>query len=144
MTPALLPLARLGTAGAVGLGALVLAGCAAGADAGADTGGEVDTSASYADGDYAASGSYVAPSGQEHVEVELTLEGDIVTAITVTPTATDPQASGFQQQFAGGIAELVVGRDIDTLDVSRVAGSSLTSGGFRSAIDAIKAEALEP
>jgi len=73
----------------------------------------------------------------------LTLEGDTVTAVTVTPTATDHQAAGFQQQFAEGIAAEVVGKDIDSLDVSRVAGSSLTSGGFNAAVDTIKAEALE-
>jgi len=137
-------IARLGPIGAAGLGLLALAGCASNpADGGTDgsTGG--DTSATYADGTYSASGSYTAPSGQEHVEVELTLEGDTVTAVTVTPTATDHQAAGFQQQFAEGIAAEVVGKDIDSLDVSRVAGSSLTSGGFNAAVDTIKAEALE-
>ena len=34
-----------------------------------------------------------------------------------------------------------VGKDIDEISVSRVAGSSLTSGGFNQAIDAIKSEA---
>jgi len=58
--------------------------------------------------------------------------------------ADDPQAKGFQEKFASGIADAIVGKDIDTLDVSRVAGSSLTSGGFNEAVDVIKAEALEP
>ena len=128
-------LSRVGAAGALGLGVLALAGCAASPADGGSTGG--DTSATYADG------TYTAPSGQEEVEVELTLEGDTVTAVTVTPTATDRQAAGFQQQFADGISAEVVGKDIDSLDVSRVAGSSLTSGGFNAAVEAIKAEAVE-
>ncbi|TXK19993.1 hypothetical protein FVQ89_04965 [Homoserinibacter sp. GY 40078] len=102
-----------------------------------------DTSASYTDGTYSASGSYTAPSGQEEIDVELTLVDDVVTEVTVTPTATDQQAAGFQEQFASGIAAEVVGQDIDSLNVTRVAGSSLTSTGFMAAVDAIKAEALE-
>jgi len=138
--------ARLGAVGAVGLGVLALAGCASdaagGESAGADSGAS-DTSASYADGTYTATGGYTAPSGQEEVEVELTLADDVVTAVTVTPTATDRQAIGFQTQFAEGISAEVVGKDIDSLNVSRVAGSSLTSGGFNAAVDTIKSEALE-
>jgi len=139
-------LTRLSAVGALGFGVLALAGCAATpADGGTGSGdgSNSDTSASYADGTYEATGTYTAPSGQEEVGVELTLEGDTVTAVTVTPTATDRQAAGFQQQFADGIAAEVVGKDIDTLNVSRVAGSSLTSGGFNAAVDTIKAEAVE-
>lgn len=137
-------LSRVGALGAAGLGLLALAGCAATtADGGGDGSAGGDTSATYADGTYTATGTYTAPSGKEEVGVELTLEGDTVTAVTVTPTATDRQAAGFQQQFADGIAAEVVGKDIDSLNVSRVAGSSLTSGGFNSAVDTIKAEAVE-
>jgi uncharacterized protein with FMN-binding domain len=130
--------ARLAAVGTAGLGLLTLAGCAGGA---ADA--MVDTSASYADGDYSAEGSYISPAGEQSVKVALTLKDDAVTAVTVTPEADDPQAKGFQQKFAGGISDVIVGKDIDTLDVSRVAGSSLTSGGFTKAIESIKAEALE-
>jgi uncharacterized protein with FMN-binding domain len=130
--------ARLAAVGTTGIGLLTLAGCAGGA---ADA--MSDTSASYADGDYSAEGSYVSPAGEQSVKVELTLKDDTVTAVTVTPEADDPQAKGFQQKFAGGISEAIVGKDIDTLEVSRIAGSSLTSGGFTQAIDAIKADALE-
>ena len=41
----------------------------------------------------------------------------------------------------GGIAGEVVGKDIDDLSVSRVAGSSLTSGGFNDSLETIKADA---
>lgn len=131
------PRSRLVAVGAVGLGlAGALAGCA---PAGS---GVVDTSAEYADGSYEATGSYVAPSGTETIDVELTLEGDIVTAVEVTPHGSPGNAAQFQAQFAGGIAAEVVGKDIDTLNVSRVAGSSLTSGGFADALAQIKSEAL--
>jgi hypothetical protein len=108
----------------------MLSGCAA-----------TSSDQSYHDGDYTADGSYSAPSGTETITVDLTLENDIVMAVTVTPHATEGTQKKFQSQFAGGIAEEVLGRDIDELAISRVAGSSLTSGGFNDAIEAIKAEA---
>ncbi|QNO37901.1 hypothetical protein H4J02_02330 [Protaetiibacter sp. SSC-01] len=143
--PSIRPL--FGLVGAAGIGLLALSGCAAspsGADGG--TGGDGTTGgsgadASYADGDYSAEASYISPAGEESVKVDLTLEGDVVTAVTVTPEAEDPQARSFQEKFASGIADVVVGKDIDDLDVSRVAGSSLTSGGFNKAVVAIKADA---
>lgn len=130
--------ARLAAVGTAGLGLLALVGCASDAPSAV-----ADTSASYTDGTYTAEGSYISPAGEETVTLEVTLADDIVTAVTVTPGADDPQARGFQDRFAGGISEQVVGKDIDTLDVTRVAGSSLTSGGFADALATIKADALE-
>lgn len=131
--------------GFAGLGvATVLAGCSpATADGGSDVGnGGGDTSAEYTDGTYTADGSYTAPSGKESITVEITLADDIVTDVVVTPHATEGNQAQFQGQFAAGIAAEVKGKDIDSLDVSRVGGSSLTSGGFNQALDAIKADAL--
>ncbi|GHF20064.1 hypothetical protein [Pseudolysinimonas yzui] len=138
---------RLLALGFAGLGvATALAGCsAATADGGSDVGnggGEVDTSAEYADGTYTADGSYNAPSGEESITVEITLVDDVVTDVVVTPHATEGNQAQFQGQFASGIAAEVKGKDIDTLNVSRVGGSSLTSGGFNQALEAIKADAL--
>lgn len=121
----------LGFAGLGITGALV--GCSSGPD----------TSAVYTDGTYTADGSYVAPSGTESVTVEMTLKGDIVTDVVVTGHATNPTAMQHQGEFVAGIAAVVVGKDIDTLQVSRVGGSSLTSGGFNKALAEIKADAVE-
>jgi uncharacterized protein with FMN-binding domain len=118
-----------------------LAACAP-SETGGD-GGTANTDASYKDGTYTADGSYNAPSGTESITVELTLTDDTVSAITVTPHATDPTAKQHQGEFVGGIADQVVGKDIDTLNVTKVSGSSLTSGGFKIAIEAIKEQALE-
>ncbi len=139
MNARLVSLAMLGIASAG-----TLAGCAA-ADAATPNGGDVidatDGAASFADGDYAASGQYFAPSGQETVEVSLTLTGGTVTALTVTGDATDPTAKQYQQRFVSGIDALVVGKPIADLDVTNVAGSSLTSGGFDAAISQIITQA---
>lgn len=141
--------------GLAGLGLVgALAGCsAAAAEAGggaASGGGTAGSSGSgstthgpYKNGTYTADGSYQAPSGTETITVTLTLADDKVTAVQVGKHATDPNAIQYQTMFASGISSVVVGKPIDSLGVSRVAGSSLTSGGFRAAVDAIKKQAAE-
>lgn len=140
--------ALLGTAALGGL----LAGCAAGGAAtdaagpagsgGSGNSGSGSTSdAPYADGTYSASGSYVSPHGPESIDVTLTLVDDIVESIEVIGHGDNPDSQHFQGFFVDGIAAEVVGKDIDSLNVSKVGGSSLTSGGFAQALAEIKAEA---
>jgi len=95
----------------------------------------------YKDGEYKAEGRYTSPGGKETVGVSLTLAGDVITAVTVTPESTNPNGKKYQGEFADGIAAVVVGKSIDDISVSKVAGSSLTSGGFNDAVDQIKADA---
>jgi hypothetical protein len=116
-------------------------GSDAGSDATTDDSASADSAGVYTDGTYEAMGTYTSPNGQEEIDVSITLAGDVITAVTVTPEASNPQAVSYQKQFADGIAEVVVGKSIDEIEVSRVAGSSLTSGGFNEAVEAIKAEA---
>ena len=101
------------------------------------------TDHSYKDGAYTATASYLAPSGTERIDVEVRLKNDVITALTVTPHAYDRNAAKFQEQFVGEIGNAVVGEDIDLLAVNRVAGSSLTSGGFNVALAEIKDQAVE-
>jgi uncharacterized protein with FMN-binding domain len=151
MTPR--PLPRTLAIGFAGLGLVgALAGCSAasatdaagsaGTGASSATTAAPATSASYKDGTYTEDGKYVSPGGPQSVTVKLTLAGGKVTAVTVTGHATDPTAKSYQAQFVDGISAEVVGKNIDSLKVSRVAGSSLTSGGFNEALTAIKADAL--
>jgi uncharacterized protein with FMN-binding domain len=95
----------------------------------------------YQDGTYSADGNYVSPNGTETVGVELTLASGTVTAVNITQHPSNPNTRKFQGEFAGGIASQIVGKNIDDLNVSKVAGSSLTSGGFNQALEKIKAEA---
>lgn len=95
----------------------------------------------YANGTYTAEGAYQTPETLEQISVTLTLEDDIVTDVEVTGDPIARQAEQFQGQFIAGIADVVVGVSIDELNVSRVAGSSLTSGGFNAAVDDIKEQA---
>ncbi|WP_442576282.1 FMN-binding protein [Microbacterium sp. F51-2R] len=115
-------------------------GTGAGADAQAsDT--DSGATSTYVDGTYTAEGSYATPESVEQISVTVTLNNDVVTDVEVSGNPTKRESQEYQAKFIGGIADVVVGQDIDALSVSRVAGSSLTSGGFTQAIEQIKAEA---
>jgi uncharacterized protein with FMN-binding domain len=93
----------------------------------------------YADGTYTATGQYGSlPSS---IGVAVTLVDDVITAVTVSPRATDPTSLDYQTRFAQAIPALVVGRNIDEVNLSKVAGSSGTPDGFNAAIQQIKAQA---
>jgi uncharacterized protein with FMN-binding domain len=95
----------------------------------------------YKDGTYTEDGTYESPAGLARITVKVTLANDIVTAIDVNGHATDATAKSYQGAFDSGIAGKVVGKKIDSLNVTVVSGSSLTSGGFDEAIKKIEATA---
>lgn len=95
----------------------------------------------YKDGTYSAEGNYVSPNGTETVGVELALAGGTVSDVMITPHPSNPNTRKFQGEFAGGIKSQVVGKKLDEIKVSKVAGSSLTSGGFNQAVEKIKSQA---
>ena len=98
--------------------------------------------ATYTAGDYSAEGSYSTPGGQEKLKVDLTLDADgTITALEVTPEGKSPNSKVFQGKFSSGISDVAVGKSISTLSVDKVAGSSLSSGGFNAALDDIAGQA---
>lgn len=137
------PAVRTGTALIGVAGALLLAGCSGMAEA---EQADDDTSSSrttgpYEDGTYTAEGSYQTPETVETVTVTLTLEDDVVTDVEVVGDPIATESKQYQGQFISGIADEVVGKSLDELDVDRVSGSSLTSGGFDEAVGLIKEQA---
>lgn len=136
----------------VGIAGLSLAGTAAGCAPAQAPAAQADTPApataggaagtgGYQDGIYSADGNYVSPNGTETVGVKLTLAGGTVTDVQITPHPSNPNTKKFQGEFAGGIKAQIVGKKLDEIKVSKVAGSSLTSGGFNQAVEKIKADA---
>jgi uncharacterized protein with FMN-binding domain len=99
-----------------------------------------DTS-TYENGTYSATGSYLSPGGRESIGLTVTIENGVITSTELTQNATDGEAREYQSAFAGGYSELVVGKNVNEVSLSRVAGSSLTSNGFNDALDQIKADA---
>lgn len=135
----------------VGIAGLSLAGTAAGCAPGAQntpaqatpgaTSAPGATAGTYKDGTYSADGNYISPNGTETVGVQLTLAGGTVSDVTITPHPSNPNTKKFQGEFAGGIKSQIMGKSLDEIKVSKVAGSSLTSGGFNQAVEKIKADA---
>jgi len=129
--------------------ALALGGCSGGAVADG-SGGASGSSASggsasgpFTDGTYTARGDYTSPGGPSAVDVRLTLKGDTVTAIKVTPKAENPTAQSYEGRFASGVGAKVIGKKLSELNVTKVSGSSLTSQGFDRAIEAIEKQATK-
>jgi hypothetical protein len=106
-----------------------------------DTTNEADASGVYTNGTYTERGTYRSPGGAESVNVTVTIENDIITAAEVKGSATAGESRQYQSEFISGYKKLVVGKDIDEVKLSRVAGSSLTSNGFNAALERIKADA---
>lgn len=99
-----------------------------------------DTQA-YTDGTYAATGSYTSPGGTEAIKISITIQADTVTATSAQGLANDRDAEVYQQSFIEGYKSLVIGKKLDSISLSRVSGSSLTSRGFNNALNQIKDQA---
>jgi uncharacterized protein with FMN-binding domain len=95
----------------------------------------------YKDGTYSATGSYLSPGGEDDLHVSVTLANGIITDATVTSGAHDQTSAHYQGIFINNCRPLVVGKNINDVVLSKVSGSSLTSGGFNDALTKIKAEA---
>ncbi|GGD66500.1 hypothetical protein [Microbacterium murale] len=139
------------TVGAVILGA-GLAGCSAAPDDGTATATPAPTSTAteapatdgtpamdYTDGTYEATGWY--GSLPSHQDVTLTLEADVVVDVSLTTPAEDSTSLGHQQRFAEAIDAEILGVDIDSIAMDRLAGASGCSEGFMSALAEIKTAA---
>lgn len=105
------------------------------------TGSAATAGGAYKDGSYTAEGTYQTPEGPETITVTLTVASDAVTDVTVTGEPTRRESKQYQGQFIGGIKDAVVGKSLDDVKVDRVAGSSLTSGGFNAAVEEIRTDA---
>ena len=60
----------------------------------------------------------------EKISVTVTLQDDVITAVSVSGNPQKRESEEYQSKFIGGISSEVVGKSIDEISVSRVAGSS--------------------
>jgi uncharacterized protein with FMN-binding domain len=100
-----------------------------------------DTNESYKDGTYNATGTYTSPGGSQAIEVSVTVASGTVTATSAVEKASDSESQEFQADFISGYKSLVVGKSLNSISLSRVSGSSLTSQGFNNALEQIKDQA---
>lgn len=110
-------------------------------ETGTTTPSTTTSTGTYKDGTYSASSSYRTPESTESIDVRVTVANNVVTDVSVSQTARKRDSEFYQQQFADNYKSEVVGKNINEVSLSRVAGSSLTSGGFNSALDTIKQDA---
>jgi len=126
--------------------ALLLVGAGCGASDATNTPATNEPAAAaphqYKDGTYSAVGHYVSPAGPETINVTITLKDSVVTDANVVSNATNKKSIFMQSAFISGYKPLVVGKNIDEVNLSgNISGSSLTLKGFNEAITQVKAEA---
>ena len=95
----------------------------------------------YKDGTYSARGSYFSPAFIEELGITLTIESDTVVAATFDVGASNSTSVKYQNNFKNGFDQYVIGKNIDSLKLQVVNGSSLTPKGFIDALKKIKKEA---
>lgn len=100
------------------------------------------STATYADGTYIATTSYSTPGGQESLGLTVTIANNTIANITLDQKAKSGESMQYQSDFAAGYKSLVVGKKVNDISLSRVAGSSLTCNGFNTALDQIKTDAV--
>lgn len=100
-----------------------------------------NTNINYKNGTYQATGKYYSPGGQEAITVSLTLDNNVVTTASAQSGANDPTATSYQDLFLSAYKSQVVGKKINSIKLSNVSGSSLTSQGFNNAVEQIENQA---
>jgi len=95
----------------------------------------------YTDGEYTAKGSYLTPGGEREINLSLTIKDNQITASTFEGLATDPASVRFQGEFGDNYKAMIVGKNINEVQLTKVSGSSLTPQGFMDALEKIKTQA---
>lgn len=95
----------------------------------------------YKDGEYSVVGDYKSPAGPEEIDVKVTLKGDVISAIDVTPKAENEISKKKQANFADNYKPYVFGKKIDEVKLDKISGASLTTGGFNAALEKVKTQA---
>jgi len=95
----------------------------------------------YANGTYSATGNYISPAGTEEIDLTITVKDDVVVSAQFTGKATHQTSQFMQGKFKDGFSEMVVGKTVDSVNLTVVNGSSLTPKGFMEALNKIKGEA---
>lgn len=92
-----------------------------------------------ADGTYTDKLTYEYHSGNETVDVKITVEKDIVQEVSVSGASfSSPTSEKIIKSYGEALPKLVIGKKIDQLNLSKnVAGSSLTNAAFKQYVDKI-------
>ena len=95
----------------------------------------------YTDGTYTANASYFTPKRVQHnISVTLTINDDVITAADVLYDGAEARTPS-HTNFDGAYEQIVLGVEIDDLDLARVGGASLTTTAFNETLADIATEA---
>ncbi len=95
----------------------------------------------YKDGTYNTIGSYRSPAGTDTFGLTITIKDDKVVSTSFDIQAKPEASKRYQQGFAEEYRTQVVGKSVDSINLSIVSGASLTTKSFMDALVTIKAEA---
>jgi len=87
---------------------------------------------------YSAIVNYFPEGKNESISVSLTLNSSIITEVTTVHSKNDGKSRMYQTAFESEIQPHVVGKDINTLNITRIAGASFTTDAFLQAVQKIK------
>jgi hypothetical protein len=116
------------------------------AQAAADTGAAASTSTQsttvYKNGTYKYSQDYAVPKGgQNTLNSDITIENDVVTAISTNSTYDERDSVPYINGFKSNISGAIVGKKLAEISVSRIGGASLTTRAFSSVLSQLQNEA---
>jgi hypothetical protein len=96
----------------------------------------------FKDGIYIEKPFYNSPAGTENIVVTFVLKNNLVSDFQLTSSTTNGMSLHYQQLFTDGVKPQVIGKNLNDIGIfGRVNGSSLTSGGFNSAVSQLKIDA---
>ena len=102
------------------------------------TGSSTGVSTAAKTGEFTASVDYRVPAPElNKMSVTLTLENDVVKAVTVNNVANSPASKQYESHFLPAYQAEVIGKKLSDVSLSRVGGASLTSSAFNAAVKAI-------
>lgn len=89
-----------------------------------------------ADGTYTDQVEYHSPGGQDTIEISLTVEKDIVKAVSIKSIKADGTSIRFINGVNDALPDLVIGKKISELNLPKqISGSSLTTTAFKFHVD---------
>lgn len=74
--------------------------------------------------------SYASPAGTDSMKVTLVTSGDLIKSVEIVPMPTHEFSKNHQENFAKAIGAEVIGKKKSELNLSAVAGASLTTDAF--------------
>jgi uncharacterized protein with FMN-binding domain len=106
-----------------------------------NTSTKIDNSATYKDGTYTADSNFSTPGGRDNIALTLTIKDGVIADTSAKTMPPDNESVQFDQDFLDAYKKFVVGKSLSQVQVSRVAGASLTTQGFNNALEQIANQA---